>query len=512
MPLSPSLRSFLALGLLLLLGLASFVLLFVTKAVLEIWTLLRSLPLWVTVLHFALVAAFAALGVFLVYRVWTSARRRRAPTAPGSSPTPVADESQLRARIGAARDLGVAVEPASQELAELDHRRSTREIYAALFGSISVGKSALIRALLPDAEVSIDPRGGTTRQITHYRWQDPAGLSLQLTDLPGLHEVGGTLNGAAREEALRAHLVIYVCDGDLTREQYEELLALSELGKPLVLALNKTDRLTPGEISAIRERLQERIRGRGDLELAAISAGGEREVVRVHPDGREEIVVRTIPPRIEELALTLRRQLDRLGNELDTRRDRSLVNLGERKLESAMAAHRRTQADAIVQRYTRRAIVGALAAVTPGTDLLIQGYLGIRLVKELATLYERPAKDVSLERFIQLASKQLGRTMPLILAVSGNVLKAFPGLGTVTGSLTHAVAYGLIFDSLGRSVAMTLDQFGELETRRALDLFEEKLGEDLEVRARDYIRYALEAKRIRTRDQQPRGSNASGTG
>ena len=47
-----------------------------------------------------------------------------------------------------------------------------------------------------------------------------------------------------------------------------------------------------------------------------------------------------------------------------------------------------------VQGYSRKAVFGALAAVSPGTDILIQGYLGLNLVKELCALYEVPAREM----------------------------------------------------------------------------------------------------------------------
>ena len=50
-----------------------------------------------------------------------------------------------------------------------------------------------------------------------------------------------------------------------------------------------------------------------------------------------------------------------------------------------------------------------------------------------------------------------------MLAIAGNALKAFPGLGTLGGGVLHAIAYGLVFDSLGRAVASTL------RDQRALD-------------------------------------------
>ena len=61
-----------------------------------------------------------------------------------------------------------------------------------------------------------------------------------LADVPGSREVDGEVfEQMARQEALRAHAVVYLCAGDLARTQMEELRWLAEFGKPLLLALNK---------------------------------------------------------------------------------------------------------------------------------------------------------------------------------------------------------------------------------------------------------------------------------
>ena len=87
-----------------------------------------------------------------------------------------------------------------------------------------------------------DRRGGTTREVTYYNWSSSAGDRLILADLPGLNEADGSLDRQARDEALRAHVIIYVCEGDLTRDQYEALRTLVDLGSPVIVALNKIDR------------------------------------------------------------------------------------------------------------------------------------------------------------------------------------------------------------------------------------------------------------------------------
>ena len=54
----------------------------------------------------------------------------------------------------------------------------------------------------------------------------------------------------------RAHLVIFLCDGDLTRSQARQLKFLRELDKPLVLALNKADRYDRQELQSLLAEIQ----------------------------------------------------------------------------------------------------------------------------------------------------------------------------------------------------------------------------------------------------------------
>lgn len=482
-----SLRFLAGLAVFLGFAVAMLVLLWITEAVLTVWSLLRELPPWFLGAYLIGIVVLSTLGALLVWRII----RPRSPPAKTKLTSP-ATPQDLQTRIDEATQRGVVVADAKRELEELERRQRSGQVYVALFGSVSVGKSSLIQALLPDAEVEVDPRGGTTREVRHYHWTTPQGQELLLTDLPGLFEPGGALTEAAREETQRAHLVLYVCDGDLTRDQYEEVRTLAELDKPLLLALNKADLYTPEELEQIQKRLGERTASDNEAQIIPIRTGGTEEVTRVYPDGREEVVIRQRSPDVTQLTGTLIERIDQLGARLESARDRGFLALSEAKLERAMREHRKRETERLVKQYTRRAIVGALAAVTPGTDILIQGYLGMQLVKDLCRVYDVPARDVDVRRFVELASQHVGKTLPMLLAISGNVFKAFPGLGTITGGLIHAVAYGLIFESLGKCVARTLDEYGELQPRRTLSLFEEDLSEDLEVRARQHAKVALE--------------------
>jgi len=141
------------------------------------------------------------------------------------------------------------------------------------------------------------------------------------------------------------------------------------------------------------------------------------------------------------------------------------------------AIHRATEAERIVTRYARRAIVGAMAAVAPGTDLVIQGALAAGMVRALAELHGVRVTDVDIENLLKQARLTLRTGTSVVLAVAGNALKAFPGLGTLGGGVLHAFAYALIFDSLGRALAATLAERQALDQADAGERMRELLGD-----------------------------------
>jgi hypothetical protein len=481
-------RLLVAVGLSLGLALTLLVLLYATNVAFDVWARLRESPAWFVALYLTGLGLVAALGGRLVWRVLMPGRRRRQRLAAGPPAPP--DEAEIATRLDRASGTGVDVEEARRELNELAARREAGEIHVALLGEVSTGKSSLVRALLPDASAAVSPVAGTTRSVTHYTWTSPAGDRLVLADLPGLNEADGHLDPLAREEAQRAHVVVYLVDGDLTRDQLRALEEALALGKPVVVALSKADLLSAADVETLRLRLQARAGAPERVDVVAVSAGAEHEVLKVYPDGRQALVRRQVPPRVEDLACAVQRRIDADRAALDGLRDAAVFALAARKLDAALAIHRQGRATEIVTSYTRKAVLGALAAVSPGSDLVIQGFLAVQLVRALSALYEVPLGHMDLDRFVALIGRRVGKTTPILLAVVGNALKAFPGIGTLTGGMVHAVAYGLLFDTLGRAVAETLAARGELPEQVVLRTFEEKLGEDVESRARRIAKLA----------------------
>jgi hypothetical protein len=472
--------------------------LFVTESALNVWDRLRAGPRFVLYGYFAVMAALLLAAVWLVVRLLV----RRKPRAGKRQREAPLSRDEIEARLRAADEAGVETTAAQAELSELAARQQAGAVHLCFFGEISSGKSSLLQALLPAADVAISVVGGSTLDIRHFRWRNEAGSDILLTDVPGAGAVGAGLDRVAEQEARRSQVVMFVCDGDLTRPEKAALERLLALDKPLVLVLNKSDRYDAAEQSLLMHRLLEHLQDLGGEwardQVVAVSAGGEQDVIERHADGSETLTRRKRAADIGVLVVAIERLLQQDRPALDARRDRAVFRLAAERLREAEARYREQRSQQIIRNSTRKAVVGALAAVSPGTDVLIQGYVGTTMTKALCRLYGAAPRDLDVEEFLNLSQSRAGKALPLTLAVAGNGLKAFPGLGTVAGGLVHAVAYGLIFDALGRSLVQTLERHGELKPARAAEEFKDNIGEHIEAGVQQVAKIAL-AERERQR-------------
>ncbi len=486
----------LALGSLILLVfvIAIAALLFVTESSLNVWDRLVQGPRLLLYGYLAVMAALVVGAIWLVARLLI---RRKIPEPESKSVK--LSKSEIEARLRDADDVGVDVTEAQAELQELASRQQAGSVHLCFFGEISTGKSSLIKALIPEADVVIDPVGGSTIDIRHYRWRNDSGAQILLTDVPGTGGLDEGLDDVAEEEARRSQLVVFVCEGDLTRAENQAVKWLLALEKPLVLVMNKSDRYDAAEQAALMQRLLDHL---GDLggeiakdRVVAVSAGGQVDVIEKKSDGSEATVRRERQADIGVLVVAINRLLEEDAYKLDARRDRAVFRLAAEKLAEAEQNYRQQRSEQIIRNSTRKAVVGALAAVSPGTDVIIQGYIGTTMTQSLCKLYGAAPRDLDIEHFLTLSQSRAGKVLPLSLAVAGNGLKAFPGLGTVAGGLVHAVAYGLIFDALGRSLVLTLGKHGELVPETAAKDFEEGINEHIEAGVRQVAKMALDQKK-----------------
>jgi hypothetical protein len=153
-----------------------------------------------------------------------------------------------------------------------------------------------------------------------------------------------------------------------------------------------------------------------------------------------------------------------------------------------------------VASWTRRAIVGAMAAVAPGSDILIQGALGTGMVRDLARIHGVPVREIDIDALLSRVGLTVRNTTAIVLAIAGNAMKAFPGLGTLGGGVLHAIAYGLVFDSLGRALAETLAAHASLDVADVETRVRALLAEPARDRVERVARLALDVARSGRQD------------
>ena len=126
------------------------------------------------------------------------------------------------------------------------------------------------------------------------------------------------------------------------------------------------------------------------------------------------------------------------------------------------------------------------------------GALGTGLVRELARIHGVAIRDLDVEALLSRIGLTVRNTTAIVLAIAGNALKAFPGLGTLGGGVLHAIAYGLVFDSLGNALAATLAERSRLDAADVETRLQALLAEPARARVERVARLALEAARSDT--------------
>lgn len=437
-----------------------------TGSAIDLWTKIQDLPelaQWV-IISLLIVSIFSTGWV--IWKIFRPTNNHAIQTMHEIK----LDEASLKEAIQAATLKGIDTTEAETELAELN---ADSNIRLALSGRISVGKSSLLNALIPGQQAETDIRGGTTTKQHIFNSQINQ-TAFEIIDLPGTASGDQQQDDIAWQHASRSHVVLYISDGDLDRQQYQQLARLYQLNKPIILIINKADSYTEQECQQIIQHLETRLENKVD-DIVALST--------LTPEGLQPLY----PALIAQLLNS---------HQLNERRHQAILQLAQQKLNLSEQQFRELKGNDLVRSHSQQAILGALAAVTPGSDLVIQGVLAAKLVKSLCALYEVSPKKLNINQFVKMAGGKVKRNSAMTMAVSGNALKSFPGIGTIAGGLLHAVAYGMIFQSLGHAVIQSLQEEGDFDPEKAQQKFSEQLNAFPIQEAKKMVKAALaETKR-----------------
>ncbi|OSM08645.1 GTPase [Magnetofaba australis] len=321
------------------------------------------------------------------------APRSRTSLTQDAPATPLEALQERAARLGAA---GADLAPFLKEQQALHRvwREPHREI--AVFGLPNVGKSTLIRAFCPGASVHSSPVSSAEYRIERHIWRIPElDETVCLVDLPGVAQVGRAWDEVARDHALRAICVIYVCASDLTAEDETQLKKLIELNKPMLVAFNKSDLYTPQERQQIVAKLGEiidRLTGLGTapLQLAVANVGGSREITRVDASGNHHGEIQRTPPYLDEIWQGLAQILSLDAQTLAHWRQAAILTNAEEKLDLAQQDLLERRIEQCVHTHVIALIHHVLAEPQEFLAFAFPQMAAGQLLEELVTIMQIP--------------------------------------------------------------------------------------------------------------------------
>jgi small GTP-binding protein len=353
----------------------------------------------------------------------------------------------------------------------------TGELHIAVFGRVSVGKSALGNALLGRDAFATGVLHGTTRSRDAQRWQEVAGQGLHLIDTPGINELSGEeRERLAFDVAAISDLVIFVVDGDMTSAEIAALSTLSKTQRPLLLALNKADRYTDEERERLLARLREHAAGTVHAEdvIACAAHPADRRVVQVAADGHETETRNPQPADVAALAARLRTIAEREGKTLAALNAGLFAGDLSDRVAQRVAAARRELADRVIRNYCLAKGIAVALNPIPVADLLAAASLDVALVVHLGKVYGLPLTRTEAGTLIGTICAQLAALMGAIWGVH-LVASALKGVSAGLSTVVTAGAQGALAwyatEIVGRAAERYLllgKSWGEQGAKRAV--------------------------------------------
>ena len=321
-------------------------------------------------------------------------------------------------------------------------------LHIAVFGRVSTGKSSLLNALIGEDRFAVSPLHGETKKTSMAQWTEVAAAGVYLIDTPGLDEAGGEAREEmAKEVANRSDLVIFVVDGDITDSELQALKTLLTQGRPVVIALNKSDLYTSQELGALLGSIREKTKGLAhpDDVLAIAAQPRPQEVVEVDEQGQEVSTTRERHPDVTSLRIRLWEIFEVEGKTL-VALNASLFaadlsdQVGRRILNA-----RKEIGDRLVRTYCVAKGVAVAFNPVPVADLFAAAFIDISMVMHLSSVYDLPLSRREAGSLVSAIVAEAATLMGTVWAlhfVSSALKVGTAGLSTVvTAGAQGAIAY-----------------------------------------------------------------------
>jgi small GTP-binding protein len=321
-------------------------------------------------------------------------------------------------------------------------------LHIAVFGRVSVGKSALLNALLGEERFAVSALHGETRHSDMAPWQEIEAGGVYLIDTPGINEISGEERERMAEDvAGRADLVLFVVDGDLTQTELQAIRGLHQRNRPILVVLNKSDRYTGEELELLLSSLQEKLKYLVAAPfIVPVSAHPvERIYLKTDEQGREQEIRKRPLPDVTRLASSLWQLVEREGMVLSALNASLFAGELSDEVAGRIVKVRQEVAERVIRGYCLGKGVAVALNPIPVADLVAALALDASMVMHLARIYGMSVSRGEAGELI----KTIGAQMALLMAtvwtvnVAASALKASSaGLSTlVTAAAQGAMGY-----------------------------------------------------------------------
>jgi small GTP-binding protein len=335
----------------------------------------------------------------------------------------------------------------SQVQAMLD-KLEKGDLHIAVFGRVSVGKSALLNALLGEERFSVSALHGETRHSDIAPWREIEAAGVYLIDTPGINEISGEeRERMAQEVAGRADLVLFVLDGDLTEAEFNALHDLHQHNRPILVSLNKSDRYTGEELelllSSLREKLEDIVSPEYVVPAAALPA--ERIYLQQDDAGVDQEIRRRPAPDVQLLTERLWWLIEKEGMALSALNASLFAGKLSDEVATRMVEIRQQVAERVITGYCLGKGIAVAVNPIPVADLVAALALDASMVVHLSRVYGMPLTRGEASQLIKTIGAQMALLMTAVWSVhiTASALKlSSAGLSTIlTAAAQGAMGY-----------------------------------------------------------------------
>jgi hypothetical protein len=321
-------------------------------------------------------------------------------------------------------------------------------LHIAVFGRVSTGKSSLLNALIGEQRFNVSPLHGETKRTSMERWSEVEAAGVYLIDTPGLDEAGGeNREEMAKEVAHRSDLVIFVVDSDITDSELSSLQVLLTQGRPVVVALNKSDLYTKDELDALLASVRSKTEGlvQSDDVLAVAAQPRPQQIIEVDGEGNEKTSSRERDADIVNLRLRLWEIFENEGKTLAALNASLFAADLSDQVGVRILNARREIGDKLVRTYCVAKGVAVAFNPIPVADLFAAAFIDVGMVMHLSKVYDLPISKREAGSLVSVIVAEAAALMGTVWAlhfVSSALKVGTAGLSTlVTAGAQGAIAY-----------------------------------------------------------------------